>query len=120
MTDTILFCSSIIQKITYDAATIAIENRSPSLFEGSRPTVTILGKKDPERKDSSGRITSKHTSKPQKTELQVETDLKPPNSINDKEIAGASNTRIVGVSNIGDSNMKAPPNLESKCNCTIM
>lgn len=118
--DTILFCSSIIQKISYDAATIAVENGSPALFEGSRPMVTILGKKAPERKDSRGRLTVKRTSKPQKAEWPVETDLKPPNSSNDEEITDASETRIVGISDIGESNMKEPSKLESKCNCTVM
>ncbi|KAK1377352.1 Cardiomyopathy-associated protein [Heracleum sosnowskyi] len=121
VTDTILFCSSIIQKISYDAATIAVENGSPALFEGSRPMVTILGKKDPERKDPHGRIAVKRTLKPKKAERPVETDLEPPNSSNDEEeITDASETRIVGISNIGDSNMKAPSKLESKCNCTVM
>ncbi|KAL1828679.1 adhesin AWP3b [Daucus carota subsp. sativus] len=119
VTDTILFCSSIIQKISYDAATIAVENEFPDLVEVSRPMVTMLGTKGPERKDSRERIIVKRTSKPQRAK-RVEADLKPPNSSNGEENADATKTRIVGVSNIDDGNMKAPTKLESKCNCTVM
>lgn len=122
-TDTILFCSSIVHGLAYQAASIAMEKESSIPLEGAQPTVTILGKLNSDRKIARGRTVGKRASKAQKARQRlVETDAKPPsyktendeNDENDDE----SLPRNVGLPNKMDS-MK-PPKLESKCNCTIM
>lgn len=123
-TDTILFCSSIIHDLAYQAATIAMEKEhSDEPLEGSEPTVTILGKTNSNRKYSPRRTAGKRTAKPQKARPRgaVETDVKPtsPETEND-ENKDESLTRNVGLPNKVDSNIKLPNKLESKCNCVIM
>ncbi|KAL1808210.1 hypothetical protein ACET3Z_025200 [Daucus carota] len=120
-TDTILFCSSIVHDMAYNAATIAIEKENPAPVEGSRPTVTILGKANPERKDAQPRTAAKRTSKPQKAKpRRDESDTKPPSNSSNDENIDVSTNRIVGAYDNDAKSMKAPPKLESKCNCTIM
>lgn len=120
-TDTILFCSSIVHDLAYQAATLAMEKECSDPFEGSKPTVTLLGKFNSDR-NSRSRPVSKRTSKSQKTKTKqrrVETDVKTPSgkAENDENI-DESFTHNVGLPNKVDS-MK-PPKLESKCNCIIM
>ncbi|XP_022776261.1 uncharacterized protein LOC111317970 isoform X2 [Durio zibethinus] len=119
-TDTILFCSSIVHDIAYQAATIAIEKESSVPLEGSRPTVTILGKSTSDRKDLRGRTVGRRTSKSHKArQRRVETDVKSPSTKTENdENADESSICNVGLPNEVDS-MK-PPKLESKCNCSIM
>ncbi|KAF6171022.1 hypothetical protein GIB67_011671 [Kingdonia uniflora] len=50
-TDTILFCSSIIHDLAYQAATIGMEKENLSLLDKSRPTISILGKSSSDKKD---------------------------------------------------------------------
>ncbi|KAH7833293.1 hypothetical protein Vadar_004875 [Vaccinium darrowii] len=118
--DTLLFCSTIIQNLAHEAATLAMEKENTVPMEDSRPMVTILGNSNSELKDRRGRASGKRTSKSQKArQKRVETKTKL--SADENEIAeevDVSTTRIVGVPNKGD-NMK-PPKLESKCNCTVM
>lgn len=119
-TDAILFCSSIVHDIAYQAATIAMERESSVPLEDSRPTVTILGKSNSDRKNLRGRVVGKQTLKAQKArQRRVETNEKPPliETEND-ENADESMIQNVGLPNKGD-NLK-PPKLESKCNCSIM
>lgn len=120
-TDTILFCSSIIHDLAYKAATIAMEKEDHQVpLEGSRPTVTILGKADSNRRDLRSR-TSKRTLKSQKgRHRQSEADAKTP-STNDENIAKTDPSLTAldsAVPNKVDS--LKPPKLESKCNCTVM
>ncbi|KAL2343435.1 hypothetical protein Fmac_004720 [Flemingia macrophylla] len=121
-TDTILFCSSIIHDLAYQAATIAMEKEPSEALEGSEPTVTILAKPNPARKDSRSRTSGKRAMKPQKARPKmVETDAKsksPSKNENDENI-NETLTHNVGLSNKVDS-MKPPDKLESKCNCIIM
>ncbi|KAL8121350.1 uncharacterized protein LOC141659032 [Apium graveolens] len=119
-TDTILFCSSIVHDMAYDAATIAIEKENPAPLEGSRPMVTILGKANPERKDVQPRTAVKRTSKQKTKPRQAESDMKPPSNTSNDENIDVSTNRIVGAYDSDAKSMKAPPKLESKCNCTIM
>jgi len=119
-TDTILFCSSIIHDLAYQAASRAMEKECSDPFEGAEPTVTLLGKANSDRKDSRSRPVNKRTSKSQKTkQRKVETDVKTPagKTENDENI-DESFTQNIGLPNKVDS-MK-PPKLESKCNCIIM
>ncbi|PSS28780.1 putative GPI-anchored protein [Actinidia chinensis var. chinensis] len=119
-TDTILFCSSIIHNLAYEAAAIAMEKESSVPLERSRPMVTILGNSNSDRKDPRGRTAGKRNSKSQKSrQKRVETDTKPlPCTTDNDEKVDVSSTRIVGVPERGDS--LKPAKLESKCNCTIM
>ncbi|KAI5406271.1 uncharacterized protein LOC127083081 [Lathyrus oleraceus] len=120
-TDTILFCSSIIHDLAYQAATIAMENECSGPFEGSEPTVTLLGKSVPDRKDIRRRPVSKRTVKtPKSRPKSVETGVKivSGKTENDENI-DESFTNNVGLPNKVDNSMK-PPKLESKCNCIIM
>lgn len=121
-TDTILFCSSIVHDLAYRAANIAIEKENSVLSKDSRPTVTIVGKADSDRRDPRGRISVRRNSKSsQKARQKLETDAKPPQSNTNTESdekTDKSTTRIVGAPIKGDS--LNPPKLESKCNCTIM
>ncbi|KAJ6725766.1 GASTRIC MUCIN-LIKE PROTEIN [Salix purpurea] len=120
VTDATLFCSSIVHDLAYQAATIAIEKESSEPMEGSRPTVTILGKSTAERKDPRGRPAGKRASKSQKVrQRRAETDVKhSANKTENDENRNESMVRNVGLPSEMDS-MK-PPKLESKCNCTIM
>ncbi|KAJ6351487.1 hypothetical protein OIU78_007411 [Salix suchowensis] len=120
VTDATLFCSSIVHDLAYQAATIAIEKESSEPMEGSRPTVTILGKSSADRKDPRGRPAGKRASKSQKVrQRRAETDAKhSANKTENDENRNDSMVRNVGLPSEMDS-MK-PPKLESKCNCTIM
>ncbi|XP_061989670.1 uncharacterized protein LOC133708227 [Rosa rugosa] len=125
-TDTILLCSSIVHDLAYQAATIAIEKEQSVPLEGSQPTVTILGKSNPERKESRGRTISRRSVKSQKgRQKRMETDAGPPaskteNDENENENVDESlQQRPVGLPPNKADGMK-PPKLESKCNCTIM
>ena len=74
-TDSILFCSSIVHNLAYEAASIAIEKENYTQLEGSRPAVTIVGKTNPDRRESRTRIVSKRNTKPQKArQRRLETD----------------------------------------------
>ncbi|GFY88162.1 hypothetical protein Acr_06g0001020 [Actinidia rufa] len=119
-TDTILFCSSIIHNLAYEAAAIAMEKESSVPLEHYRPMVTILGNSNSDRKDPRGRTAGKRNSKSQKSrQKRVETDTKPlPCTTDNNEKVDVSSTRIVGVPERSGS--LKPAKLESKCNCTIM
>ncbi|PON82794.1 RUN/FYVE domain protein [Trema orientale] len=120
-TDTILFCSSIVHELAYQAATIALEKESSDSLEGSQPTVTILGKSNSDNKKDlpRGRTVSNRPSKSQKArKRRVEKDAKPPSITENDENAVEPLKRSVEPPNKLDT-MK-PPKLESKCNCTIM
>ncbi|CAI8598108.1 unnamed protein product [Vicia faba] len=120
-TDAILFCSSIIHDLAYKAATIAMENECSGPFEGSEPTVTLLGKPDPDRKDIRRRPVGKRPVKtPKSKPKSVETGVKivSGKTENDENIV-ESFTNNAGLPNKVDNSMK-PPKLESKCNCIIM
>ncbi|XP_050119144.1 uncharacterized protein LOC126596562 [Malus sylvestris] len=118
-TDTILFCSSIVHDLAYEAAAIAMEKETSVPLDGFRPTVTILGKSNPERKEPRGRTVSRRSLKPQKGKpKQLETDAElPASKTENDENVDESLQRNVGLPKV--DSMK-PPKLESKCNCTIM
>ncbi|XVE74824.1 hypothetical protein DITRI_Ditri12bG0049300 [Diplodiscus trichospermus] len=119
-TDTILFCRSIVHDLACQAATIAIENESSVPLEGSKPTVTILGKSTSDKKDLRGRAVGRRTSKSHKIrQRRLEANVKSPSAKTENdENADESSIHNVGHPNKMDS-MK-PPKLESKCNCSIM
>ncbi|XLU51721.1 hypothetical protein S245_046535 [Arachis hypogaea] len=122
-TDTILFCSSIIHDLAYQAATIAMEKELLDPLEGSEPTVTIVEKANSDKKDSRNRMDSKRPSKPQKVKPTTpETDVKSlfANKTEEDENVHKSLPCTIGLLDKVDG-LKPPPNkLESKCNCIIM
>ncbi|KAF8390599.1 hypothetical protein HHK36_025126 [Tetracentron sinense] len=119
-TDTILFCSSIVHNLAYQAASIGMENDNLVPLEGSRPTVTILGKSSSDRKDPHGRTASKRTPKPQKARQRgVEIDMKTPSTMTETDVK--PNETLTHDSRVPSKADNArPPKLESKCNCTVM
>lgn len=120
-TDTILFCSSIVHDLAYQAATIAIKKESSTSMEDSRPTVTVLGKSNTDREDPPGRRVGRRGSKSLKSkQRKAETDKKLPSTKteNDENVNEYSSTRNVGLPNKEESTH--PQELESKCNCSIM
>lgn len=120
-TDAILFCSSIVHDLAYQAATIAMEKESSDPLEGSKPTVTILGTPNAGgRKGSRGRTVGRRTLNSQKVrQRKVETaNVKSPHGETENDENVDEFKHNVGLPNKVDS-MK-PPKLESKCNCTIM
>ncbi|KAL2484471.1 putative microtubule-associated protein futsch [Abeliophyllum distichum] len=120
-TDTILYCSSIVHNLVYEAANRVIEKEN-STMEGSRPTVMLVGKSNTDRRDVRTRTTGKRTSKSQKArQKKPETDTKLPHTNAEKdEKTDVSSARVVGAPNNGDTDSTKPLKLESKCNCTIM
>lgn len=118
--DTLLFCSAIIEKLAYEAATLAMEKENTVPMDNSRPMVTILGNSNSELNDRRGRSNGKRTSKSQKVrQKRVETKTKLSADENENaEQVDVSTTRIVGAPKRGDS--MNPPKIESKCNCTVM
>ncbi|XP_042048664.1 uncharacterized protein LOC121794533 [Salvia splendens] len=116
-TDTILFCSSIVHNLAYEAANIAIEKEN-SLLEVARPTVTVVGKPNPDRREMRSRPLGKRSSKSQKArQRKLETETKPRPVT--PEMEEKCSPRIVRSPSKVDAT-HPPPKLESKCNCTIM
>lgn len=118
-TDTILFCSSIIHDLAYNAATIATENEKEPIAEqlGLLPT-TILEKSIPGLREESRKM-SKRTPKPQKfkpkkIEVRPKSPLKEVGNTNIEEFAAPEDgfPRKLEIAK--------PPKVESKCNCSVM
>ncbi|CAN8313434.1 unnamed protein product [Cochlearia groenlandica] len=131
-TDTILFCSSIVHDIVYQAATIAMNKANDvpeeevEEVEKLHPTVTVLGKSNANRSSSyalgGGKKEKKQSSKPAKAK-QTETVLEKTEVVieNDENDAGeAVMIGNVGVTPSKGDNLKPPPKLENKCNCSVM
>ncbi|KVI05762.1 hypothetical protein Ccrd_015935 [Cynara cardunculus var. scolymus] len=121
-TDTILFCSSIVHNLAYEAASIAIEKETQPNNNGSWPLVPAVGKGYSARKEVQIRKTSSKgsSSKSQKARQKKATKAaaaEVPNNTNIGEETDLPKPRIVFPNN--KENTK-PPKLESKCNCRIM
>ncbi|KAJ4879853.1 hypothetical protein Rs2_36907 [Raphanus sativus] len=134
-TDAILFCSSIVHDLVYQAASIAMDKGrdvagTEEEEEILRPTVTVLGKSNANRSSyTSGggtKTNKKQSSKVAKaSRKQMETEEKTEVHIENDENAGEaagmmiSNVGVLPSNNKAD-NLKPPPKLENKCNCSIM
>jgi len=121
VTDTILFCSSIIHDIAYKAATIGMEELvlPPEAF---RPTVTIPCKSVNDQ-NNSRKVPNKHTPKSQKFKRKkLETQTKSPLTESGNNVIVQGSTPPSSVGNIPKkaSDSTKPPELESKCNCIVM
>ncbi|KAL4573861.1 hypothetical protein LXL04_020681 [Taraxacum kok-saghyz] len=111
-TDTILFCSSIVHNLAYEAATLSIQNQTPSHPDVSEKLIPALGKG---RKEV-------HIQTKQKTKQKKATAKPPPNNHHHhtdttNEETDFGKPRIVYPNN---KENRRPPKLESKCNCSIM
>ncbi|RZC74620.1 hypothetical protein C5167_050101 [Papaver somniferum] len=121
-TDTILFCSSIIHDLAYEAATVALSKEINEVhLEGSVPTITIPDKSCSERKDQRGKTTVRK--RPPKSEKarqrRVETEENKNSNTSETDIT--SNDSLKHDSGLPKKvDTSRPPKLESKCNCTIM
>ncbi|KAL6569214.1 hypothetical protein OROHE_003495 [Orobanche hederae] len=116
-TDAILFCSSIVHNLAYEAADIAL-SKDNSPVEVLRPAVTFVGKSSSDRRDIiRSRTMARRSSKSQKArQRKLETDTKPPpvvNEINEKHTE-------CNVRSPGKGGSMNPLKLESKCNCMII
>ncbi|KAJ9554500.1 hypothetical protein OSB04_018545 [Centaurea solstitialis] len=123
-TDTILFCSSIVHNLAYEAASIALEKEPESEPDnnGSLPLVPTVGKGYSARKEVQIRKTSgKRSSSKSRKQKKGTKAAAAPNNTNittTGEETDLAKTRIVYPNN-NKENTK-PPKLESKCNCRIM
>lgn len=118
--DAILFCSSIIHNLAYEAANFAIEKEGLPV-EALHPAVTLVGKCNYERRDTHPRQRNSRLQKAQKQSLEKETETKP--SSCNAETDENSNPCTIGISDDGapdNGDSTKPPKLESKCNCLIM
>lgn len=118
-TDAILFCSSIVHNLAYEAASIAIEREDPVVPLEVRRASKASQFARFSMKDSNSYLRPKAAkTKHKQAELVVKPTLqKPDNDAQDQGILTQMSQNLV-VSHKPDS-MK-PPKLESKCNCTIM
>ncbi|CAA0833147.1 Unknown protein [Striga hermonthica] len=123
-TDTILFCSSIVHDLAYEAANIAINKETPPM-EVLRPTMPFPGGLESRKRDNMRlRTVRKRSSRAQKTRQkkpEMDANAKPLScdaEKDDNSNQDNSNQVIVGDCNNVDS--LEPPKLESKCNCVIM
>ncbi|XP_057811930.1 uncharacterized protein LOC131026176 [Salvia miltiorrhiza] len=117
--DAILFCSSIIHNLAYEAANFAID-REALQAEALRPAVALVGKSNFEREDACSGKRSSRSQKARKQSQEIETT--PSNSCN-SETDEKSSPCVVGISDDGaldNGDSTKPPKLESKCNCLIM
>ncbi|KAG6398737.1 hypothetical protein SASPL_140206 [Salvia splendens] len=117
--DAILFCSSIIHNLAYEAANIAIDKEALS-GEAPRPAVMLVGKSNFERRDARPIKRGFRSQKARKQRLQAKMAPSSCNAESDEK----SSPCTIGVSDDGapynGDSMKPPPKLESKCNCLIM
>ncbi|KAL0921327.1 hypothetical protein M5K25_008389 [Dendrobium thyrsiflorum] len=120
-TDTILFCSSIIHDLAYQAATIGIEKELNLLLEAqaSGPYMTNLAKPIPGLRES-WKVSYKQMPRSHKFKRKrMESQTKYPH----KEAENDVNAHEFSTSSIqtpGTADTGRPPKLESKCNCTVM
>lgn len=124
-TDAILFCSSIIQNVANQAASIAIDREGSFPLEGCHPTITMVGKPSSDRKDLRIRPGGRRSLRSPKTRVKrVETNHKrAPSSKTENDEkdgnAGESLSQNIAFPQKIEGTIM-PPKLESKCNCTIM
>lgn len=110
--DSILFCSSIVHSLAYQAAIIAMEKEDFIYLKGSQPTVTILDQSDFISKNQWGR-----TSGGQQRQWEIEHAFPSKNTENDVKVQESLTYIAVNPDKV---DTVKPPKLESKCNCTVM
>ncbi|KAK9090177.1 hypothetical protein Sjap_023354 [Stephania japonica] len=116
-TDTILFCSSIIHDLAYQAANIAIEKENLVPLEELRPTIP---KSSSDKKEVRSTFSNTRTPKSKKTRRRrVETDAKTVSPQTESNI-NSLDTLSHDSRAINKVDSTRPPKLESKCNCTVM
>ncbi|XP_073013504.1 uncharacterized protein [Typha latifolia] len=115
-TDTVLFCSSIINNLAYKAATIAME-KEVSVPEAPHPRITILGKS---KKENLHRVSNEHGLRSRMVKRKrLEADTNTPSiELGENIESSAPPPSIDEIPKTVDS--LKPPKMETKCNCTIM
>lgn len=116
-TDTVFFCSSIIQDLACKAAEIGVEREQTLIIpEAYQPIATISQNSVPfVKKPSKGRTKPLWKSQKIKKEVSEKTGVLPVESVT---ISGAKESYDAGYHH--RSNSAKPPLVESKCNCTVM
>ncbi|KAJ4819012.1 RUN/FYVE domain protein [Rhynchospora pubera] len=125
-TDTILFCSSIVHDLAYNAATIAIEkeNASQEVIEESRPTIAAINIPTTKPDSSTGlpvkRIVNARKVKRKRPESENSMSREPEG----RDAKGSDLLPATGDGGVhkkeGLKQQPPPAKLEAKCNCTIM
>lgn len=115
--DAILFCSSIIHNLAYEAANFAIDKEALPM-EALRPAVTIVGKSNFDRRDAYPRKCSSRSEKARKQSLETEMESTRTSCNAETDEKSSTCTADDGPPYNGDSTK--PRKLESKCNCLIM
>lgn len=117
--DVILFCSSIVHNLAYEAVNIAIDNEALPM-EALRPAVTLVGKSNFERRDTRlAKRRSSRSEKAQKKSMEIEAAASSCNAeINEMSSPHVAGPPDHGAPDTGD--IMKPPKVESKCNCILM
>lgn len=119
-TDSIMFCSSIVYDLAYQAAIIAMEKEDLISLKRSQPTVTILGQPDFISKNPLGRTSSRHTSKFQEArQRQWEREDPFPSNNTENDVKVQEPLAYIAVNPDKVDSMKSPKQ-EFMCNCTVM
>ncbi|KAJ3701715.1 hypothetical protein LUZ61_005420 [Rhynchospora tenuis] len=125
-TDTIIFCSSIVHDLAYNAATIAIEkeNANQEVIEESRPAIAAINIPITKPDSTTGlpvkRIVNARKVKRKRPETENPTSAETEGgNAKDSDLLPASGDG--GVHKKENLKQQPPPaKLEAKCNCTIM
>ncbi|KAK8943598.1 hypothetical protein KSP40_PGU019881 [Platanthera guangdongensis] len=118
-TDTILFCSSIIHDLAYNAATIAAENEQEPLAEHLAPLPVTIEKSIPRLREESAKMSSKPTPKPQKLKRNT-IEIRPKAPL--REVVNTNIEEFTAPTDEFPRKLQVPkpPKLESKCSCSVM
>ncbi|KAG2269683.1 hypothetical protein Bca52824_064238 [Brassica carinata] len=121
-TNTILFCSSIVHDLVYEAATIAMNNK-PRMCRWKKICFIIQRSSSYDGRGSRTKEKKKHSSKGRRKqrETEEETEVHIENDENASEAAAMmSNVGVPPPPSKGGESVKLPPKLENKYNCSIM
>ncbi|XP_031475822.1 uncharacterized protein LOC116247704 isoform X1 [Nymphaea colorata] len=119
-TDTILFCSSIVHNLAYNAAAIAIEREKAPFLESTRPTVTILGRSSENDARHPSVLSGKRVTRSRKPRVKQQSQANDGESNKAEVELKFYETKIHHVTVPKQIDSTKPMKLESKCNCTIM
>lgn len=119
-TDTILFCSSIVHNLAYNAAAIAIEKEEAPSLAGSRPIVTVLGRSGENDARHPNILSGKRVTRLRKTRAKQQSQANDGDCNKAEVEVKIYETKIHHVTASKQVDSMKPMKLESKCNCAIM
>lgn len=119
-TDTILFCSSIVHNLAYNAAAIAIEREEAPSLAGSRPIVTVLGRSGENDARHPNILSGKRVTRLRKTRAKQQSQANDSDCNKAEVEVKIYETKIHHVTASKQVDSMKPMKLESKCNCAIM